>query len=42
MERLLDYIKELEVTLLHAGIALPIKREDVLDLLDDYQSTEEG
>lgn len=31
--RILDYIKELEISLLHAGQQLPVMREDVKDLL---------
>jgi len=35
MERLIDYIKELEIRLLTKGESLPAMREDVIELLND-------
>ncbi|MED3800197.1 hypothetical protein P4604_22800 [Lysinibacillus capsici] len=35
IERLIDYIKELEIGLLTKGEPLPIMREDIIDLLND-------
>ncbi|WP_264476792.1 hypothetical protein [Jeotgalibacillus aurantiacus] len=32
-DRLLDYIKELEIIVLNSGKKLPVMREDLLDLL---------
>ena len=42
MERMIDYIKELEIRLLAKGEPLPKMREDLSDLLDDEPLTNKG